>query len=145
IVGQLAGGAAACVGTNDNGQPDFYGRFATSWDFGTTNNTRLSNWLDPQSTGATSIDILNTPDFQFLGRISIFPNPATTIINVANNNSTQLSYQLYSINGQLILGDTLPHVNNTISVEFLSEGIYFLKLEDAASNNSLVKRIVVKK
>lgn len=145
IVGQLAGGAAACVGTNDNGQPDFYGRFATSWDFGTTDNTRLSNWLDPQGTGATSIDILNTPDFQFLGRISIFPNPATTVINVANNNSTQLTYQLYSITGQLISSNSLPFVNNTISVEALSEGVYFLQLQDKASNNTLVKRIVVKK
>lgn len=55
IIGQLAGGLAACVGTNDNNQFDIYGRFATSWDFGNTNATRLSNWLDPTNTGQTSL------------------------------------------------------------------------------------------
>ncbi|GGE25940.1 T9SS type A sorting domain-containing protein [Psychroflexus planctonicus] len=57
IIGQLAGGGAACSGTSNNGQIDFYGRFATSWDFGNTNSTRLSNWLDPNNTGQTTLDV----------------------------------------------------------------------------------------
>ena len=56
IIGQLYGGGAACSGLANNGQPDYYGRFDISWTGGGTNTTRLSNWLDPSGTNATSID-----------------------------------------------------------------------------------------
>ncbi|MEX0998195.1 MAG: T9SS type A sorting domain-containing protein [Flavobacteriaceae bacterium] len=145
IVGQLAGGTAACSGTSNNGGFDIYGRFETSWDFGTTNSSRLSNWLDPNGTGATSIDILNAPDFQFIGNISIYPNPASDFIYVMNNNSSQLNFELYSVTGQQIKAAGLPLTNNSIDVTGFAEGVYFLKLYDGITNNSLVKRIVVKR
>ena len=56
IVGQLAGGAAACNGTSNNGAFDYYGRFDVSWDFGSTPSTRLQNWLDPDQTGVEVLD-----------------------------------------------------------------------------------------
>ncbi len=145
IVGQLAGGAAACSGTNDNGQPDFYGRMDTSWDFGTTNTTRLSNWLDPQGTGATSTDILSTPNFQFFGDLHVYPNPVSSTLYIENNNSSNLEYEIYSITGQLMLQNKLPFSNNTIDVSQFSEGIYFLRLTDKNSDGSLIKRIAIKK
>lgn len=51
IVGQLHGGSAAC----GNNLSDWYGRFAASWTGGGTNTTRLSNWLDPIASGATTL------------------------------------------------------------------------------------------
>lgn len=51
IVGQLHGGSAAC----GNNLSDWYGRVTTSWTGGGTNATRLSNWLDPINTGATTM------------------------------------------------------------------------------------------
>ena len=48
VVGQLHGGYAAC-GNDDS---DWYGRFSISWSHG------LSSYLDPGSTGATSVDTL---------------------------------------------------------------------------------------
>ena len=56
IVGQLAGGAAACNGTSNNGAFDYYGRFDVSWDFGSSPNTRLQDWLDPDETGVEVLD-----------------------------------------------------------------------------------------
>lgn len=50
IVGQLHGGGAGCSGSNDNGDPDWYGKFSSSWTGGGTNATRLQNWLDPSNT-----------------------------------------------------------------------------------------------
>ena len=41
IIGQLYGGAAACAGTTNNGQYDFYGRFDVSWNVG------LDEYLNP--------------------------------------------------------------------------------------------------
>jgi hypothetical protein len=51
LVGQLHGGYAAC-GNND---ADWYGRLAISWAGGGSSSTRLSNWLDPNGTGATTL------------------------------------------------------------------------------------------
>lgn len=53
VIGQLHGGASAC-GAGD--LSDEYGKFSFSWTGNGTNSTRLSNWLDPSSTGATVID-----------------------------------------------------------------------------------------
>ncbi len=53
IVGQLQGGPSFC-GTTGTGLRDYYGRFFTSWTGGGTNNSRLSNWLDPDSGSGTT-------------------------------------------------------------------------------------------
>ncbi len=50
LVGQLHGGSAAC----GNDLSDYYGRLSVSWTGGGTSSTRLSNWLDPSSTGVTT-------------------------------------------------------------------------------------------
>ena len=50
IIGQLYGGAAACFGSVNNGQYDFYGRFDVSWGLG------VSQYLDPTNSGATVLD-----------------------------------------------------------------------------------------
>lgn len=50
LVGQLHGGSAAC----GNNLSDYYGRLSVSWSGGGGSSSRLSNWLDPGSTGANS-------------------------------------------------------------------------------------------
>ena len=65
IVGQLHGDYLYGNSTsydyceNKRGQ---YGRFDVSWTGGGSNATRLSNWLDPTGTGATTLNTLNTPN-----------------------------------------------------------------------------------
>ena len=56
IVGQLHGGYSGCSSLN---QSDWYGAFDISWTGGGTNNTRLSNWLDPQNTGVMTLNTVN--------------------------------------------------------------------------------------
>lgn len=55
IIGQLCCGAAACSGTDDNDAHDHYGRLGISWD-GANSGERLKDWLDPGSTGATTLN-----------------------------------------------------------------------------------------
>lgn len=53
IVGDLTGGGSYCSTPNN---PDMYGKFSYSWDQnGTTAATRLKDWLDPDNTGATTL------------------------------------------------------------------------------------------
>lgn len=51
IVGQLHGGASGCIGSIDNAESDWYGKFSTSWQLG-----NFSNWLDQSNTGLTNIN-----------------------------------------------------------------------------------------
>lgn len=55
IIGQLFGGAADCSGTTGNGQPDYFGRFGISWNNGSVASARLLDWLDPFSSGMSSL------------------------------------------------------------------------------------------
>jgi hypothetical protein len=48
IIGQLYGGAAACSGTVNNGQLDYYGRLGVSWGLG------IGAYLDPASCGGSN-------------------------------------------------------------------------------------------
>ncbi|MBU2018335.1 MAG: T9SS type A sorting domain-containing protein [Bacteroidetes bacterium] len=56
VIGVLSGGGAACNGTNDNGQADYFGRFGYAWNNGATASERLKDWLDPANTGLTFIN-----------------------------------------------------------------------------------------
>ena len=49
IVGQLTGGYSDCEEGGGFGpdEPEWYGKFSSSWTGGGTNTTRLNNWLDP--------------------------------------------------------------------------------------------------
>ncbi|HRS54655.1 MAG TPA: PKD domain-containing protein, partial [Bacteroidales bacterium] len=53
IVGQLTGGSSYCSTPTS---PDSYGKFSYSWDQnGTTSTMRLKDWLDPDNTGAVTL------------------------------------------------------------------------------------------
>lgn len=67
IIGQLHGGFASCSSLTS----DWYGRVFTSWTGGGTNATRLSNWLDPSSTGVTVLDGIGQSIFQANGSPTI--------------------------------------------------------------------------
>ncbi|MHC4090279.1 MAG: trypsin-like serine peptidase, partial [Planctomycetota bacterium] len=54
-VGQLHGGYASCTSQTS----DWYGRFSVSWTGGGTPSTRLSDWLDSESTGDLFTDTIS--------------------------------------------------------------------------------------
>ena len=51
ITGQLHGGFAAC----NNNLSDYYGRFDVSWQYGSTPDSRLKEWLDPNNTDSITM------------------------------------------------------------------------------------------
>jgi hypothetical protein len=58
IIGQLHGGDAAC----GNDLADWYGRLSRSWADGSDSASRLSDWLDPDQSGAERIDGINSDE-----------------------------------------------------------------------------------
>lgn len=106
IVGQLHGGYASCSSL----AADWYGKLSVSWTGGGTNATRLSNWLDPGSTGTLAIDgdphitTLNGTHYDFqgagefvvlrdlnVGEIQVRQAPIATTFNPGPNPHTGLA------------------------------------------------------
>jgi hypothetical protein len=52
LVGTLSGGGVTCSTPT---YPDCYGKFSVAWASGDSSSDRLSDWLDPQNTGVTSV------------------------------------------------------------------------------------------
>lgn len=162
IIGMLSGGAAACSGTNDNGQFDVYGRFGVAWDFGTSASSRLSDWLDPGNTGVMTLgqfppletfDIDASISISELGldNCSGFITPTITITNLGNNAITTATIN-YNVNsgtdttinwsGNLNNGEsdtislpqlTLQNGANTFNVELINPNG---QADDQPSNNT---------
>jgi lysyl endopeptidase len=59
VVGVLSGGLAGCGGdgdTDDNNEPDWYGRLAAGFNQGDYQGDTIADWLDPANTGAMEIE-----------------------------------------------------------------------------------------
>lgn len=149
IIGQLYAGQSACNGLGNNHDYDIYGRFGVSWNAGNSRESRLMDWLDPTNIGVATVEtlqnLLNVPNFQLIGELKVYPNPASTLITVMNNRYPHLSYVFSNVIGQRIHSGSLSNTMNTIAVDNLSEGIYFLHLTDDDSKDSITKKIIIKK
>ena len=152
VIGQLFGGGAACSGTTDNGAPDYYGRFGTSWNTGTAANTRLRDWLDPDNTSPTTLDgeyynQLSVSDFEVsTSGLFIHPNPTRDRLNIVMKDQTEaMTFVLYNSIGQVLQkGSIVPEQNNTLSLAKYNAGIYFIKISDKSGDQSLTRRIIVR-
>lgn len=111
IIGQLYGGYAACAGTVNNGEADWYGRLGVSWD-GNSASSRLHDWLDPQGTGVTSIDgwpegaevyaiDASAQGINNVGSSTCDPSPVDPVFTLKNSGSETLTSAtiIYSYNG----------------------------------------------
>lgn len=77
--------------------------------------------------------------------LSVFPNPTQGLINLklANFNSSKLSYQLFNLQGQLLLSSVINNDLTRIEMYNLSEGIYLLNVN---VNNKPIKSFrIIKK
>jgi len=149
IIGQLYAGEADCTGTGDNSHYDVYGRFATSWDRGTTASTRLKDWLDPENKNPNTLDalqnILAINDEVLDKNISIFPNPTSGLVQIQIKEKTaNLNYEVYTVLGQAVLRGKLQH-NKVINLARLPNAIYYLKITEEETHKSIVKKIVLRK
>lgn len=141
IVGQLAGGQAACSGTNDNSQWDVYGRFAVSWD-----DNNFGQWLDPTSTGATTLNmytqVLSSYDEEVLNSsIDIYPNPSDGMFTVKNRTGSELEYVIYSLLGKTVKKGNLSDFDDELDLTSMSGGMYILKITQGSS--SIQKKIIL--
>lgn len=101
-----------------------YGRFDRSWTGGGTNQTRLSNWLDPNNTGAMTTNTIPLPSISGPSLVctsnstfnlsnlppgAIVNWSASSNLNISSSNNQQAV--IAAING-LVGGESWPVVNN---------------------------------
>lgn len=149
IIGQLYAGQSYCEGNQNNNDFDIYGRFAISWDSGSSPETRLMDWLDPIGSGANLTDtlqnLLNIPDVETIGTLDIYPNPASSFITIENLRYPDLSYTFYSVIGQKLMSGSISNTYNVLNIQSLAAGVYFLRILDNESNQTITKKIIVER
>lgn len=84
-----------------------------------------TNWTNKDPQTAYSLDCSLGINDTALQSTYLFPNPARESIRISNA-SEILNYEIMDMQGRRIEGNSLS--NDTISIEHLSNGVYFLKL-----------------
>ncbi len=76
---------------------------------------------------------------------SIYPNPATDIVNlnIENPNNTKLIVNIYSVIGKLIRTEVLEQNQSRINVEYLKNGIYMLEIK--SDERRITQKLMINK
>ena len=150
----------------DNITANVAGEEIASWQFSTipdtTNNTMmkmdainffagcLDNSMTENSTlsGTYYVDNLVIAKVNNVGieensnnSITVYPNPANSIINVNNSENAQIT--VFDISGRVMATIEKASENQTISVENFANGTYFLRIADG--NSVVTKKFMVVK
>lgn len=89
--------------------------------------------------------VLGTDNFNINLQLAVHPNPTTNWLQleIKNIDFSELSYQLFDLNGRLILNEKITSETSSIQMEQLPEAIFLLKVLD---NNKEVKTFkIIKK
>jgi hypothetical protein len=147
IIGQLYGGAAACNGTNNNGQYDFYGRFGVSWDLGVKGILAPSSCGTEPSTNdgfdpnpaSSSVEELTSNLF------SVSPNPSSGLFTVQLEElSNDAQITILDMTGRVILTENVVYgISSLLDLSKSANGTYIVRLTSNLGTET--KTIVVNK
>lgn len=73
------------------------------------------------------------------GEVNVYPNPATTVINIDNAEGAQVS--VFDINGRMISNVESASANQTIDASNFAKGMYIVRI--ANGNNVITKKVSV--
>ncbi|WCO02661.1 zinc-dependent metalloprotease [Psychroserpens ponticola] len=79
-----------------------------------------------------SNNVLSVDDYFSNNDLSIYPNPATTTLNIKLSNTNNLpdSFSIYNMLGQIVKTESISQISDlTINVADFSDGMYFIKLK----------------
>jgi photosystem II stability/assembly factor-like uncharacterized protein len=80
---------------------------------------------------------------QTIEGLSVYPNPASNVVNVATDNAAIKHISIYDITGKEVYKvNDLSLNNTTINVSNLQRGIYLMKIEDASNAKQAVKLVI---
>lgn len=146
IIGQLFGGAAACAGTNDNGQYDYYGRFGVSWLLG------VSDRLAPPSCGVAPVVLDGFDPNPSTAGISrpvpsidfyVSPNPSNGSFTISFSGETLVTGTLIvtDISGRIVYSEELTDASSAnVALTNVANGSYMVRVSTAqtAMNKTVI-------
>ncbi len=108
----------------------------------------VSNLLDTANAELYIVKLNEKGEFAYLGidetkrdkqteAITIYPNPATSILNIQTSSNQKITAQLFDLTGKAVTSNISFTNNITINLQELSQGLYFVYIKDAAG--SLIK------
>jgi hypothetical protein len=116
--------------------PTFYGSFSMS-------NTGPSGGHSTVPTGATQFTpTTGVAELAALAaEVTLYPVPVVDVLTVAIKEKGKYSINLYDLKGQVIASRSTD-ITTTIDMSKLAYGVYFVQIEDTATGNGMMKRIV---
>lgn len=73
------------------------------------------------------LTVNNSPSFI---SIDIFPNPASSVLNIKHSSVNAVIYSIFGLSGQVVQSGVLNHSTNQINIDLLVDGVYFIQLLD---------------
>ena len=88
----------------------------------------------------TTFQSLNNSSFIIDNSISVYPNPANSIVNIIANSNLK-SIQLYDVQGRILQTKIVNQTTENLDISNQSKGIYFLKItsDDGVKVEQIVK------
>lgn len=84
-------------------------------------------------------NFLNTVDTHIQSKISIYPNPVKDWLTIETIDCTNCTIKVYNLNGKLLYSERLNGLQERIEVSQLSNGVYFLVVENERGINQTEK------
>jgi len=73
------------------------------------------------------VGTLGVVNENYLNSINVYPNPTQDLFTIENKSYQKMVYNLFNINGQILISDIVSTNKATIDISFLAPGIYYLK------------------
>ena len=145
VIGILSGGDASC----GNSVNDYFLRFANAWDDYSSSGEQLKFWLDPENSGATSVnqrDPYSTTGINNHSDIVVYQNPGNGLVSFTPNGFIfgTIRVQVYHTAGYVLQDSNLEFTGGRIDLDltWLKNGLYFIRISQGAKNETLKVSII---
>ncbi len=157
IVGQLYAGTSSCEQSDNSHQGpsgwDLYGKLSNSWENNMSDNSKkLKPWLDPNNTGATTLEGKWMPgapsgiaENESHANLDVHPNPSTGLITISGKfNEGKGICNVYNMMGELVSAKIVSLSSETVlNLSNLTPGMYMLEITD--NSNVYRSKIIISK
>ncbi len=82
--------------------------------------------------------VLSTEDFNFSKYLNLYPNPASQVLNISQNDSIEIqSFEIFDALGQLVIAVPNAKMTSNIDISKLRTGTYFIKVKSGKGRSSM--------
>jgi len=90
----------------------------------------------------TNLTVLGVGDFENNYQVVIFPNPVSTILQLDIDNSSELNYKIFDLQGRLLSAKNIENKLSNINMSNYSKGLYLLALYNESNQKLKTYRII---